>query len=141
MDPVGEGSPQVVVGVGPAVGAFGGFGERPATQWAAAEAEHEGERKPPHRRHVVRLASGADQADGTSERGHIERNCIALLSGAEPASPDWLGRHAVNPAINSSGLWNVNHVHEQYRLENLDRLEEHLVALPTTRRTAHTEAR
>jgi hypothetical protein len=115
--------------------------KKPQPQWAAAEAEHE--------RNVSRHIGAMPfvwlpvptKPDGTSERGYLERNSIALLSGAEPASPDWLGHHAVNPAIRRSGLWNANHVHEQYRLENLDRLEEYLLALPTTRQTAHGEAR
>jgi len=115
--------------------------KKPQPQWVAAEAEHE--------RNVSHYIGAMPfvwlpvptKPDGTSERGYLERNCIALLSGAEPASPDWLGLHAVNPAIKCSGLWNVNHVHEQYRPENLDRLEEYLVALPTTRHAAHAEAR
>lgn len=68
--------------------------------------------------------------DGTSERGYVERNCIGLLSGVEPASSEWLGRHAVNPALKRSGLWNVNHVDDQHRPESLDRLDRYVAAVP-----------
>lgn len=105
--------------------------KEPQPQWAAAEAEHERNVS-----HYIRAMPFVwlpvpTKPDGTSERGYLERNCIALLSGAEPASPDWLGHHAVNPAISASGLWNVNHVHDQYRPKSLDRLEGYLMALPT----------
>ena len=53
--------------------------------------------------------------DGTSDRGFIESNAIALLSGAvvasaDPPSPHWLGRFSPKPAVRQSGLWNVRHV-------------------------------
>lgn len=56
--------------------------------------------------------------DGTSLRGHIEHNCIALLSCAtgadDPPSQGWLGNHAASVKVTTSGLWNVNHVEETY---------------------------
>jgi len=65
-----------------------------------------------------------------SLRSDIERNAIALLSNHEfqnaaidPPSSAWLGRWASNKAIQLSGLWNVNHVTENYRAEFLDVLQ------------------
>jgi hypothetical protein len=51
-----------------------------------------------------------------ADRGYIERNSIALLSGLS-GGPDrpgagWLGRDSVRPEIRESGLWNVQHVHD-----------------------------
>jgi hypothetical protein len=47
-------------------------------------------------------------------RGYVEQNSIALTSqlaaGQDPASPDWLGRHAIPSHVRQSGLWNVDHV-------------------------------
>jgi hypothetical protein len=46
------------------------------------------------------------------DRLSLERGSIALLAQyplAKP-SPSWLGRHAVDPAIQRSGLWNTHHV-------------------------------
>jgi len=58
-----------------------------------------------------------DEPGKASDRGRIERDCIALLSNAgklaiDPPSPEWLGRHAARAAIRESGLWNVNHVYD-----------------------------
>lgn len=48
--------------------------------------------------------------DGADERGWLERNAIALLSarrgGVDRPSPKWLGRHAANERVRTSGLWN-----------------------------------
>lgn len=60
-----------------------------------------------------------------SVRGFIERNAIALVSnyGKEPidlASPSWLGRHSGRHLVRASGLWNNNHVEEQYDPAFLD---------------------
>ena len=70
------------------------------------------------------------RSDGTSDRGAIEANRIALLSasagGLDAASPGWLGRHAANTAVPSSGLWNVMHVTDTYAPSALDVLEQHV---------------
>lgn len=62
-------------------------------------------------------------------RGLIERGLIALLSNAnhssiDPPSEGWLGHHSPHPAIRSSGLWNVNHVHEQPTIDVLDHVKQ-----------------
>jgi hypothetical protein len=72
-----------------------------------------------------------DEPGASSERGRIERTCIALLSNArkpavDPPSPDWLGRNAEREAIRESGLWNVNHVYEDHGASALDTLEAHI---------------
>ncbi len=69
-----------------------------------------------------------DDPNPDSLRGHIERNAIALLSNhgkepLDPPSPDWLGHHCNRERIRSSGLWNQNHVDEQYDPAFLDILE------------------
>jgi hypothetical protein len=62
-------------------------------------------------------------------RGVIEKNCIALLSNylypdcpIDPPSDNWLGHHSPNLSIARSGLWNVNHVNEDYDPAFLERL-------------------
>jgi hypothetical protein len=69
-------------------------------------------------------------SDGTSDRGAIEANSIALLSvasgGVDSASPGWLGRHAANVAVQSSDLWNVRHVTDTYTPSALGILEQHV---------------
>lgn len=61
--------------------------------------------------------------DGTSARGDIERNAIALLAHS-PSSASWLGRHATSTAVQTSGLWNVNHINEFYDRGFLNRLDK-----------------
>ena len=68
-----------------------------------------------------------------SLRGLIERNAIALLSGAvEPAadkpSRQWLGEFSDRPRVCASGLWNNNHVDERYDPAFLDALEKLVAA-------------
>jgi hypothetical protein len=63
-----------------------------------------------------------------SARGFIERNAIALLSdlGKTPldeSSPGWLGRYSDRLRVRESGLWNNNHVEEDYDASFLDVLE------------------
>lgn len=65
-----------------------------------------------------------------SLRGYIERNAIALLSNynypeepLDPASGIWLGQFCDRKRVRASGLWNQNHVHEQYNRSFLDTLE------------------
>ena len=55
----------------------------------------------------------------------IERNAIALLSGyrepaPDPPSSDWLGHLSDRERVRSSGLWNNNHVDEDYDSSFLD---------------------
>jgi hypothetical protein len=61
--------------------------------------------------------------DGANQRGYIERNSIGLLSNPpglqDPPSPTWLGHHAASLKVRGSGLWNVNHVEEDYDPEFL----------------------
>ncbi len=79
-----------------------------------------------------------DDAGPQSLRGYIERNSIALLSNynkppLDPPSPEWLGRHCNREKVRNSGLWNSNHVDEEYDpafLDELDRLVS-AVAVPS----------
>lgn len=62
-----------------------------------------------------------------SERAYIEQNAIALLSNYQTETLDgrsdgWLGQYSMSQKIRESGLWNVNHVEEQYDPAFLDRL-------------------
>ena len=64
-----------------------------------------------------------------SLRGLVERNAMALLSGAvEPAadkpSRQWLGEFSDRPRVCASGPWNNNHVEERYDPAFLDTLEK-----------------
>ena len=69
-----------------------------------------------------------DEPGPDSLRGYIERNAIALLSNygkepLDPASGNWLGRFCNRERVRTSGLWNQNHVDEQYDPAFLDTLE------------------
>lgn len=66
-----------------------------------------------------------DAPGGSSVRGVIERNAIALLSNFErepidPPSPTWLGLFSSRDRVRESGLWNNNHVDEEYEHPFLD---------------------
>ncbi len=67
-----------------------------------------------------------DEAGPESKRGYIERNAIALLSnwGKHPIDPpsSWLGCNSDREKVRSSGLWNSNHVNEDYDPAFLDEL-------------------
>ncbi len=68
-----------------------------------------------------------DIAGPGSDRGYVERNSIALLSNfgkppIDPPSAGWLGHHCNSEKVRSSGLWNSNHVEEDYAPDFLDRL-------------------
>ena len=68
-----------------------------------------------------------DETGECSERGYIERNAIALLSNygrppLDPPSRGWLGHYCNRHRVRGSGLWNSNHVHEQYDPAFPDRL-------------------
>jgi len=74
-----------------------------------------------------------DDPSPESDRGVIERNSLRLLSNigttsGDSPSADWLGRWSDRQAIRDSGLWNVNHVHDDYNPEFLSLLELHAEA-------------
>lgn len=69
-----------------------------------------------------------DEPGPGSERGTIERNAIALLSGyvepaLDPPSAGWLGDSSDRFRVRRSGLWNSNHVDEDYAPYFLDIME------------------
>jgi len=60
-----------------------------------------------------------DEPGPASIRGFIERNSIALLSNydkkpVDPPSANWLGYQCDRKKVRESGLWNQNHVDENY---------------------------
>lgn len=59
-----------------------------------------------------------DEPSVHSKRKYIERNAIALLSGitgsADIPSPTWLGYYCVKEEVQKAGLWNQDHVREDY---------------------------
>ena len=72
-----------------------------------------------------------------SKRGYIERNAIALLSGYNSADTDapssqWLGFHSSRERVRRSGLWNNDHVNEDYSSEFLNLLAELIDAMKRT---------
>ena len=71
----------------------------------------------------------SDAPSQQSARGSIERNAIALLShasasAADPPSANWLGAHSDRPRVRESGLWNSNHVDEDYDAAFLGEMAE-----------------
>ena len=69
-----------------------------------------------------------DEPSPDSVRAYIERNTIALVSNYAKEPIDgrddgWLGNASASKAIRQSGLWNVDHVAEEYDPAFLDRLE------------------
>lgn len=63
-----------------------------------------------------------------SARGIVERGSIALLSNykreqIDPPSESWLGHHCKRPLVRASGLWNQEHVQEDYDPTFLDHFE------------------
>ncbi|PTM39800.1 hypothetical protein [Bosea sp. 124] len=70
-----------------------------------------------------------DEPGPGSLRGVIERNSIALLSNfdrppLDPPSDIWLGRLSSRKKVHQSGLWNQNHVGEDYDPAFLDVLDD-----------------
>jgi len=68
-----------------------------------------------------------DEAGPDSDRAYIERNAISLVSNYAKEPIDtrdegWLGKDSPRDEINQSGLWNINHVAEEYDPAFLDRL-------------------
>lgn len=69
-----------------------------------------------------------DTPDLANQRGYIERNTIALLSNfdkdfVDSPSRGWLGHFCNRDRVRRSGLWNSNHVDENYDPAFLKRLE------------------
>ena len=75
-----------------------------------------------------------DEPGPNSLRGYIERNAIALLSNygrelIDPPSRQWLGHRSDRERVRLSGLWNSNHVDDDYDpafLETLQQLIERM---------------
>ena len=70
-----------------------------------------------------------DEPGPESLRGYIERNSIAFLSSYNSKLPmtnssDWLGQYCGKEKVIYSGLWNQQHVGEDYDPAFLDRLEQ-----------------
>ena len=73
-----------------------------------------------------------DKPSPESLRGYIERNSIALLSNygkpqaevIDQPSDKWLGRSSDRDKVCKSGLWNSNHVEEEYESAFLSKLAE-----------------
>lgn len=70
-----------------------------------------------------------DEPSPDSDRAYVERNAIALVSsfrkeGIDTRDDDWLGTESPRNKIHGSGLWNINHVGEDYDPAFLDTFEE-----------------
>ncbi len=67
-----------------------------------------------------------------THRDYIESNAIALLSEyrrehpIDPASDGWLGHHCNREMLRESGLWQSNHVANEYDPGFLDLLEDYV---------------
>lgn len=78
-----------------------------------------------------------DEAEPDSLRGYIERNSIALLSNwrktpLDAASSNWIGHKCNRERVKKSGLWNQNHVNEDYDPAFLNTLEKLVDEVDTT---------
>jgi hypothetical protein len=72
-----------------------------------------------------------DEPGADSDRAYLERNAIALLSNygrdaVDPRPDEWLGMSCRSEKIRESGLWNVDHVAEEYDPDFLDVLADHV---------------
>lgn len=71
-----------------------------------------------------------DEPGPESDRAYIERNAIALVSNYDRHSIDpreeWLGQFSRSGKIRRSGLWNVDHVDEEYDPAFLDTFQAHI---------------
>jgi hypothetical protein len=70
-----------------------------------------------------------DQPGPKSDRKYIKQNAIALVSNYQKKSidqrnEDWLGNDSSCRKIRNSGLWNINHIDDQYEPAFLDRLDK-----------------
>jgi hypothetical protein len=99
-----------------------------------------------HIRSMPFLWIGIDDEPGPdSDRGVIERNSIALLSNyakpaIDPPSGEWLGTHCGRERVRSSGLWNNDHVDEQYDPAFLSLLERYVESTTPLRDTAQAQS-
>jgi hypothetical protein len=106
-----------------------GHGSSAGRERRLAELDHE-RRVSEYVRDLPFLWVDVDDTPGPdSDRAYIERNAIALVSNYQYDSPDfrsddWLGRDSTRSEISDSGLWNINHVGEQYDPAFLDRLAD-----------------
>ena len=50
--------------------------------------------------------------------------CNYRKDSLDPRNDNWLGRASPRSEISNSGLWNINHVGEQYDTAFLDRLAD-----------------
>jgi hypothetical protein len=75
-----------------------------------------------------------------SDRKFIERNSIGLLSlmngNPDRPSKQWLGHFCIKTDVRESGLWNSDHVREQYNPEFLHVLEKYISAMESVNRSA-----
>ena len=71
-----------------------------------------------------------DEPGRNSKRAFIERNAIALLSNhsapIDKPSENWVGRFSPRGEIRASGLWNLNHIGEDYDDSFLDKFEAYV---------------
>ncbi len=77
-----------------------------------------------------------DESGPENRRGYIERNSIALLSNynrlpIDPPSVSWLGGYSDRERVRKSGLWNQNHVDENYDSAFLSELDMLVTAMGT----------
>lgn len=92
-----------------------------------AEAEHERRVSAHLGRMSVLWVDVPDELGPENNRVFIERNAIALLSNRlrplDPPSKFWLGRYSPRQEIRASGLWNINHVQQDYARDFLNVLK------------------
>lgn len=78
-----------------------------------------------------------DQPGAASERAYVERNLIGMVSRAGllwgKDWHGWLGRHAADWRIATSGLWNLNHVYDKVDEDFIERFAHavaHTIGIP-----------
>lgn len=72
-----------------------------------------------------------DEPSPDSRRAYLEQNIIALLSNyhsdpVDQRETSWLGKYSPHEKIRKSGLWNVDHVDENFDPAFLEMLESHI---------------
>lgn len=85
------------------------------------------------------IAPVLDAPGPGSKRRYIERNAIALLSAYNTADtdtpfPKWLGSNSSRERVRRSGLWNNDHVNDDYSSEFLNVFAE---SIDEMKRTPH----